>query len=73
MNAREAREMKRNGADPLTVLAQFTDLRLGEAIDSRGDHIRIAPEQVRARADQLQDRHGDVIAALRGQDEHGNA
>ena len=66
MNVDKAREMQRNGASPLDVLAQFTDVRLGEAVDSRGEHLRVAPEQVQERIQQLQEQHGDVIAMLGG-------
>ena len=66
MNVEKAREMQRNGASPMDVLAQFTDVKLGEAIDSRGDHVRVAPEQVQERIQQLQEQHGDVIAMLGG-------
>ena len=66
MNVDKAREMQRNGASPMDVLAQFTDVRLGEAVDSRGEHVRVAPEQVQERIQQLQEQHGDVIAMLGG-------
>ena len=65
MNVDKAREMQRNGASPMDVLAQFTDVRLGEAVDSRGEHVRVAPEQVQERIQQLQEQHGETLESIR--------